>query len=98
LVAWWPGDGNANDLIGNQNGTLQGGVTFSPGQVRQAFQFDGSTGLVVVSPNSAIDVRNGPGLTTEGWINPSDTSQEAPIVEWGEAGAIGMALAFFRTE
>src|SRR5262249_36974468 len=28
MVAWWPGDGNANDIQGSNNGTLQNGATF----------------------------------------------------------------------
>ena len=27
LVGWWPGEGNANDIQGTNNGTLQGGAT-----------------------------------------------------------------------
>jgi hypothetical protein len=33
LVGWWPGDGNANDIVAGNNGTLQGNVTFVPGMV-----------------------------------------------------------------
>src|SRR5262249_15829688 len=42
MVAWWPGDGNANDIIGGNNGTLQGAATFAPGEVDQAFSLDGT--------------------------------------------------------
>lgn len=41
LVGWWPGDGNANDIQGTNDGTLQGGATFAPGKVGQAFMLDG---------------------------------------------------------
>jgi len=37
LVSWWPGDGNALDIVGPNNGSLVGGVTFSTGKVDQAF-------------------------------------------------------------
>jgi hypothetical protein len=37
MVAWWPGDGNANDVVGLNSGTLIGGVTFPQGRVGQAF-------------------------------------------------------------
>jgi hypothetical protein len=40
-VSWWPGDGNANDIVDGNDGTLQGGVTFATGKVEQAFSFDG---------------------------------------------------------
>jgi hypothetical protein len=39
LVGWWPGDGNANDAVGRNHGTLTGGTTFSTGKVGQAFSF-----------------------------------------------------------
>ena len=29
LVGWWPGEGNAKDIAGGNNGTLVGGVTFT---------------------------------------------------------------------
>lgn len=38
---WWPGNGNANDVAGNQPGTLVNGAGFAPGKVGQAFSFDG---------------------------------------------------------
>src|SRR5258706_1025271 len=40
--SWWPGDGNATDLVAGNNGTLVGGVTFAQGEVGQAFSFNGS--------------------------------------------------------
>ena len=47
LVSWWPGDGNADDIIGSRNGTLVGGVTFTTGEVGQAFNFDGIDDIVL---------------------------------------------------
>jgi hypothetical protein len=41
LVAWWTGDGNADDLCGNNHGFLMNGATFTDGKVGQAFWFDG---------------------------------------------------------
>jgi hypothetical protein len=41
LIDWWTAEGNANDVIGGHHGTLNGGVTFVPGMVGQAFSFDG---------------------------------------------------------
>jgi len=48
LVGWWPGEGNANDIVGNNDGTLQGDATFATGQVGQAFSFDGTGDYVDV--------------------------------------------------
>ena len=33
LVSWWPGEGNAQDIIGDNHGTLQNGATY----LRQAW-------------------------------------------------------------
>jgi len=48
LVNWWPGAGNANDIIGGNNGTLQNGATNAPGKVGTAFSFDGVDDRVAV--------------------------------------------------
>lgn len=47
LLSWWPGDGNADDIIGSNNGALVGGVTFTAGEVGQAFSFDGIDDIVL---------------------------------------------------
>src|SRR5262249_55983069 len=54
LVSWWPGDGNANDIRGGNNGTLQNGATFATGLVAQAFSFDGTDQFVQVPDNANI--------------------------------------------
>ena len=40
LVAWWPGNGNADDIVGGNNGTLTNGAGFINGEVGQAFNFN----------------------------------------------------------
>src|SRR5438128_321718 len=42
MVSWWPGDGNADDITGSNNGAFVGNSSFSTGEVDQAFSFDGS--------------------------------------------------------
>ena len=46
LVAWWPAEYNAYDVAGTNNGTLQSGVTFVPGEVGYAFCLDGDGGCI----------------------------------------------------
>lgn len=41
-VAFWRGEGNADDSHGSHDGTLVDGTAFSTGYVGQAFRFDGS--------------------------------------------------------
>ena len=82
IVAWWPGEGNANDVVGGNNGTLEGGATFAPGMVGQGFYLNGSNADVRIPAGSSLDVGSGNGLTLEAWINPSDVSERHPLFEW----------------
>ncbi len=41
MISWWPGDGNADDIQGDNDGTLLDGATFRAGLVGRAFSFDG---------------------------------------------------------
>ena len=66
LIGWWAGDGNANNVFGTNNGTLQGGATATaPGLVGNAFTFDGTNGSVQI-PNSAL--LRPTNLTIEAWV------------------------------
>lgn len=40
LISWWPGEDNANDIIGGYDGILMNGTGFNDGKVGRAFQFD----------------------------------------------------------
>jgi hypothetical protein len=67
LVGWWPGEGNANDLIGNNNGILEGGANANaPGVVGSAFSFDGTNGYVQIPDSPVFHPTN---LTVEAWVN-----------------------------
>src|SRR5258706_4514474 len=46
LVSWWPGEGTADDAFGGNPGGLVNGVTFTPGKVGQAFNFNGVSDYV----------------------------------------------------
>ncbi len=69
LVSWWPGEGNAVDIVSGNNGTLEGGVTFTNGEVGQAFDFDGSSGYVEVGDLADLDMSNS--FSLECWIYPT---------------------------
>ena len=92
LVSWWPGEGNANDLMGTNNGAAVGGVSYTNGEVGQAFQLDGTSGYVEVPASDSLNVGTGNGFTVEGWINPNDVSVQRPIVEWKFDGQTGVHL------
>ncbi|AEJ02115.1 LamG domain protein jellyroll fold domain protein [Nitrosomonas sp. Is79A3] len=66
MVGWWPGDGNANDIVGGDNGILQGGAAFGTGIVGQAFQLNGSTNYVEVPDSQSLDVSTA--ITIQAWV------------------------------
>ena len=87
IVSWWPGEGNAHDTAGTNNGTLVGSVTFAVGEVGQAFSFNGTSAYVSIAAGSTLNVGAGGGLTIEAWIKPADLSVR-PIVEWNFGGSV----------
>jgi hypothetical protein len=84
IVAWWPADGNANDVIGTNNGALMGSATFAQGEVGQAFSFNGSNAYVQVPQNNlwAFGTND---FSIELWANFS-TNQSATLICDTEGG------------
>ncbi len=80
-VGYWPADGDANDLSGNNNhGTLMNGATFDQGMFEQAFELDGVDDWV--SSNQSFG--NDQSHTISAWIfwqgHTTENFQE--IVSW----------------
>jgi len=80
IVAWWPGDGNANDIQGNNNGTLQNGTTFAPGLVLQAFHFNGANNYVSIADTPSMDFGTG-NFTIELWVNFDSLGQDQELIQ-----------------
>jgi hypothetical protein len=78
MVAWYPADGNANDIVGGDNGTVHGGVTFPSGEVAQAFSFDGSSGYVSAPDSPNLDVTNA--ITIDAWVKPATAGNSQGLV------------------
>jgi hypothetical protein len=81
LVAWWRGEGDALDVLGLNNGTLQGGAGFAPGMVGYAFDLNGSSAYVDVPDSPSLDPTAA--ITVEAWICPRPPLDPvaAPIVK-----------------
>jgi hypothetical protein len=93
LVAWWPADGDGNDRLSARAGVLQGGLAFAPGEVGQAFSFDGVNDSVSNAASAQLDVGASDGLTMECWIKPQDVANAHVVMEWNSGlGGVGAHL------
>jgi len=81
LVAWWPANNNAVDVIGGNNGTLENTVTYVPGEVQQAFNFNSDSAMVLLANTPALQLQN---FTIEAWIQRN--SLNGVTLNGGSAG------------
>lgn len=91
IVAWYPGDGNANDIIGGNNGTLQGNTTFANGKVLQAFSLDGNGDRVVVGNTAALQLQN---FTIENFVRRASPTLVTNDPNAGSPGGTFFAYGF----
>ncbi|MCW5550792.1 MAG: immunoglobulin domain-containing protein [Verrucomicrobiae bacterium] len=71
LVSWWPGAGNALDIVGGNNGVLTGHTAYAVGKVGQGFVFDGNTDAVVVGNPASLRLQT---FTIEAWVRRASTA------------------------
>jgi hypothetical protein len=93
LGAWWSGEDNALDRLGNFPGTLANGVGYGPGFVGRAFQFDGIDDSMRVGLLGGIGLTETDPLTIAAWVNTGAAGSPAPQViagnYMGEGGGTG---------
>ena len=98
LVSWWPGEGNANDVVGGNNGAAQN-IIYAGGEVGSAFYLNGSNAYVKVPASASLNVGTGNGFTFEAWINPTSVQNPQALAEWNNnAGDAGIGAHLFITE
>ena len=71
LVSWWPGNNNANDLIGGNNGTLENGAGFGLGEVDDAFSLNGNNQYVLIGQPVPSNLQIQNAITLSAWIYPN---------------------------
>ena len=92
IAAWYPGDGNTNDLQAANNGTLNGGATYANGKVGQAFSFNGTTAYVSAPSMAANDPTGaGTGASMEAWfyLNQLPSAAGHPFYIVSKSGTSG---------
>ena len=63
LLGWWPGEGSGQDVIGGENASPTGAVSFGSGEVGEAFSFSGSSVAFEAAP-----VRYAGPMTIDLWV------------------------------
>lgn len=79
LVAWWQGEGNANDSVGSNHAALQNNAGFTSGVVGQAFHFDGVDDFIALVNGPALNFAT-TDFTIELWMNLDNASRLQDLV------------------
>lgn len=86
LVALWPFDTDAVDLI-STNKAVFGGAQFVPGEISAAL-VDTSGNGGRVQPSKSLDLGAGPGISVEGWVAIGTTPTRVAIAGWGDTNGV----------
>jgi len=92
LVSWWPGDGNAEDFVGDNDGVNS--ATFVPGMVGDAFTISGSgADYVRVSNDPSLEPET---VTVDAWVRANGpVAANRYIVAKGAHGCTAASYALY---
>jgi hypothetical protein len=96
LLAWWRADGNAKDSVGDNHGTLKGGVKFVRGVARQAFDFNGINGRIDMGNAQSLHLSSRD-FSVSAWVNfrslkrPPGNADGAPLGDMWIVGKMSSA-------
>jgi len=98
LTGWWPGDGNAEDIIGHRTGIFMGDATTGPGLVDKAFLLDGDGDYIDVPDDPALNFGTGD-FTVDVWVNFNELSGEQVLMEkWIQGDPISQGWTLTKLE
>jgi hypothetical protein len=98
LSAWWPGDGNPDDIIGGRHATLHGDAATGTGLVDRAFLLDGDGDFASVPHDSGLNLGTGD-FTIDLWVYFNDTAGEQVLIEkWIQGGSIDPSTGWTLTK
>lgn len=93
LIGFWPGDGNGQDLSGNENhGSFSG--SYVPGKTGQAFSIQGSSNVVTIQSDPILEPAI---LTINTWIRGSQPTDYKWIVAKGASGCDSGSYGIYVT-
>ena len=65
LVAWWSGEGTADDSCGGNHGTLMNGTTYATGRFGYAFSLDGVDDYIEIPYSPSFNLSS---FTLQAWV------------------------------
>jgi hypothetical protein len=80
LLAYYTGDGTANDALGNYNGTLVNGATYGTGKIGQGFSLDGVNDYI--NMGNVLDFDGSTPFSFSFWVNPTILGNRNLINKW----------------
>ena len=94
-LAWWRGEDNADDAVGERNG-VDSGVTYGPGIVGRAFSFDGVDDVIELSEAQSFYPAGS--FSIEAWIRLPEGASGTLIerYECGNTCVSGVSNSVFR--
>lgn len=92
LVAWYPGDGNTDDIVFGNNGVYDG--PYAPGKVDQAFSIRGSSQVVTVQNSSVLESQT---VSIDCWIRGTAPNDYKWIVSKGASNCDSGSYGLFTT-
>jgi hypothetical protein len=93
VVSWWPAEGTAEDIVGDNHGVLQDGAGFDQGFVGSAFDLDGSQDHVLVDDDPSLNLEE---FTIEGWVRIATSGDLFIATKSGSTGNFGYEMGLFR--
>lgn len=81
MVAWWPLDGNARDVIGSHNGYLTGNCSFTRGWVSKGAMLEGRRSGIYVSDSTDLNFGPGVDFSIEAWIRPLEAQTSFGVMD-----------------
>ncbi|MEK6906674.1 MAG: LamG domain-containing protein [Nanoarchaeota archaeon] len=75
LISWWKFDGNSNDTMGRNNGTVIGGAVWNAtgGKFGGAYEFDGSN-YIFIESSPSLNFSTTNSVMASIWIKPTDST------------------------
>jgi len=93
LVAWWPANENTQDIVGGNNGTINGSISYVDGKVGKAFSSPGGVGDYIQVPrHGSLEATH---VTVDAWVKGIAPGSTRYIVAKGASGCTAASYGLY---